>query len=153
MHPWAESQSIARSAIASIIEGRTDTTAGTYMIGTNIYKRRNGIAQATAIPTIATAQRINFRLEPDSSNLRSFYMGVDETSGLNVIYYQNNAGTISAIKSTLGMTDILFEKYMGLDNMIQVTATVERDVLGTRSVPYHVKVVYSGIAYLRSVTN
>jgi hypothetical protein len=153
IEPQLDAQKIARSALAAIVEGSQDSTADTYVIGSSTYFRRNGIAQATAIPDLPTPQRINFRLEPDSSNIRSFYLGVDYISGLNVVCYKDRNNAVHAIGSTLGITNIIFEKYGGNDNLIKVTATVERDVFGTRAQTYHISVLYSDVAYLRSVSN
>ena len=152
--PQLDAQKIVRSAIVSIIDGARDSSAGTYSIGSSSYYRRNGIAQAVAEPDISSAntQRIDFKLEPDTGNSRSFYLGADPASGMNAVYYRDNSGNARMLKTTIGITDLQFEKYGGLNNLVKVTASVERDVVGTRQNAYHIKVVYSDVAYLRSVS-
>lgn len=151
--PEVEVQRIARVAISSIIEGKTDPTSGTFTIGTSTYARKNGIAQAVAAPTLNSSQSISYRLEPDSSNVRSFYLDVDPDTNLNVVYYRDSSAAIHKLNSTIGITDLRFEYYPGSNNMIMVTATVERDVTGTGTAPHHVHAAYTEIAYLRSVPN
>lgn len=153
--PRIDAQKIARVALTSIIDGSIDPTAGTYTIGSKTYGRRNGIAWATATPDIPSLFRINFMLNKpgESSNVRSFYMATDPVTNLRAIYYQDSSGAVRMIKPTLGITDLRFEKYMGYNNAIKVTATVDRNVIGTRRQPYRVKVEYSELAYLRGVTS
>ena len=165
-HPEVEAQRMARIAISTIICGKMDPTAGTYDIGTATFKRRNGIAQATRVEAIPTtppegAQYINFGLEPDSSNARSYYLGVDPVSGYNVVYYRDSANTISKIDSTIGVTDLRFQNYTEYYtnppfptvhyDMVVVTVTVDRNITGTGVVPHNVHVVYSQLVYLKNV--
>jgi hypothetical protein len=151
INPDVEAQRIARVALNRIITGTADSTTGSYTIGGTTYKRRNGIAQATSAPTITSPQSISFRLEPDTYNIRSYYLGVDPASGLNVVYYRDGSNTVHKIDATVGITDLLFEQYQGANNMIRITATVSRDIVGTGTSPRHISVSYSDLAYLRNV--
>lgn len=152
INPEVEAQRIARIAIATIVNGNADPTAGTYAIGSHTFTRRNGIAQATSSPTMASPQSISFRLEPDSSNVRSYYLDVDPATNLNAVYYRDSLNAVHEINSTIGITDLIFEKFQGNDNMIRVTALVQRDIAGTGSTPYRIDVSYSEIVYLPNVT-
>ena len=149
--PKIETQRIARLALISVIEGTSDLTTGTYAIGSASYKRRNGIIQATLVPNLPSINEIDFALAPDTSNVRAFYLGIDPDTGFNVVYYKDSSGTAHKLNSTVGITELTFEKYSGSDNVIKVTATAERDVTGTRSDTYHIRVSYSQIVYLRNV--
>lgn len=156
--PRIEAQRIARVALSSIIDGAADPTAGTYTVNSVTYKRRSGIAWATSSPDIPSQSQINFMLVPDSSNIRSFYITQDdEDSTKEAVYYKdyNNATltpTVHKIASTVGITDLKFEKFLSLSNIIKVTATVEKEIKGTRQTPYNIKVEYNDIVYLRNVT-
>lgn len=153
--PRIDAQKIARVALTSIIDGRIDPTADTYTVIPRTYGRRNGIAWATAMPDIPSASRINFRLDKpgETSNLRSFYIATDPATQLKAVYYLNSNGAAQMIRPTLGITNLQFEKYLGYNNAIKVTATVDKNVIGTRRQPYRVKVEYNEIAYLRSVAS
>ena len=153
--PRVEAQRMARAAIAQIVDGYPDSTTGTYTIGSTTYKRRNGIAWATEDPTV-TSDQIDYRLEPDSSNIRSYYMAtVPDTGGEKALYYKDSNGTSHEIRATRGITALTFEKFEDKDetvhnNIITVTATAEKEVRGTRSQPYNIKIVYSDVIYLRN---
>lgn len=150
--PRVEAERIARTALSSIITGRTDTTAGYYNIGTTTYARRNGIMGAIDVPTISVSeQEIDFALEPDSSNARSFYLGTDSVTGQKLVYYKDNNGSVHPIDSTRGITDLKFEKLLSNDNLIKVTATVQRTITGTRSGNYDITVSYNEVVCLRNV--
>jgi len=153
INPEVEAQRIARIAISTIINGNVDSTAGTYSIGPTVYRRRNGISQAVDVPTLDSPQSISFRLEPDAGNDRNYYLGVDSNTGLNVVYYSDSDDVIHKITATIGITDLIVEKFEGRDNMIKVTAIVQRDILGTGTTPYRVNVTYSEVAYLRNVAS
>ena len=152
MSPHIEAQRIARITLNSIRKGSVDPTAGTYKVGANRYARRNGIAQAKAAPDLSGEHAIDFCLEPDSSNVRSFYLGTD-ASGLKALFYRDSNGTDHEIKSTIGLKDLAFEFYGGVNNLVKVTATVVRDVKGTRAGGRHIKIVYSDVVHLRNVPN
>jgi len=150
--PRVEAERIARSALSNIIIGRVDSTAGMYNIGTVNYSRRNGLLGATAVPTISTSQQeIDFALEPDASNVRSFYLGTDAVTGENLVYYQDSTGTDHPIETTRGITDLRFEKVLSNDNLIRVTASVQRTITGTRSGNYNIAVTYNEVVCLRNV--
>ena len=149
--PRIEAQRTARLALLNIIVGRFDPTAGTFSVGADSFSRRNGISCATAAPDISTPHRINFRLEPDSSNVRSYYMGVDAATGSNAVYYVDNNSVVHEIRGTLGITDLTFEQVSGAANLIKVSALSEKTVAGTRSAPYTVRAAYNETIYLRNV--
>lgn len=154
-NPEVEAQRMCRIAISTIVYGKMDPTAGTYDIGTATFNRRSGIAQATRAPAFPSAQSINFGLEPDSSNTRSYYLGVDPVSNDNVVYYKDSANTVSKINSTLGITDLTFTNVFNgvtTTNMITVTVTVDRDIIGTGRTPRNIHVVYSQLVFLKNVS-
>jgi hypothetical protein len=159
--PVMEAERIARIALSSVLDGVVDPTAGT----DGAYTRRNGVAWAVYEPditaSIGTNDRMNFGLEaeklsygdyPAPHNVRSFYMALDGSRGLRAVYYRDNSGTARQIRPTLGITDVRFEKFKDPNNriIIRMTATVEKDVVGTRDAPYHIKVSYTDHAYLRN---
>jgi len=161
--PEIEAERAARAAVSSIVYGAVDSTAGTDTVGINTYTRRNGIAWARfdpnvtlpATPTISVDQKtINFRLEADSSNARQFYLATDAASGKKGVYYKNNLNQTQLINSTLGLTNLQFSFFTeaGVTNykIVKVLATVERDILGTRNIPKHIKVEYADYAYLKN---
>lgn len=158
--PEIEAQKTARITLSEIIYGKSDSTAGTYTIGTSNFTRRNGIAGAVRAPTTPTYQQINFGLGSDVANSRSYYLGLDPATNLNAVYYKNSDGTISMIPSTLGIYDLKFEfrTYIDADgieqtdtSMVIVTATVEKEIVGGAT-PHRVHVVYSQLVSLRNVT-
>ena len=162
MSPRLDAQRTARMTLLNVVEGVTgvvggpDPVAGTFTVGATTYKRRNGLAWATAYPTIAAdGKTISYRLVPDSSNLRQFYLGTDPVTGEGVIYYKHSNGTSYKIPSTRGITDIKFEKFRDdssvvHDNIIKITATAEKDIQGTRAGPFNIKIVYTDTIYLRN---
>ncbi len=156
--PRIQAQQIARIAILSITEGNVDATAGTDTIGTATYQRRNGISTAIYDPVISSNisvnDRIDFGLEPDGGNIRAFYLGVDPATGERVVFYQNNAGTVRALNATRGITNLRFDRTLDVTTnkiFVRVTATVTRDIIGTRSVPYNISIVYTSVVYIRNV--
>lgn len=151
VQPKVEAQRIARLALSGIIYGSLDSTAGTYTVGGVQFTRRNGISGAVSSPNIPSDSRIDFQLEGDTGNDRAFYLGADAGTGLGVVYYTDDASQSHELMHTEGITDLKFEKYMGNNNVIKVTATVERTISGTRSAPYNVKAEYSEVVYLRNV--
>jgi len=103
-------------------------------------------------PTISGTgdNTVKFRLENDTADdAQQFTIGTDPFSGLKGVYRN---GTL--IRPTLGITDLKFEFYTsGAEtyyNIIKITAMVEKDILGTRKEPKHIKVEYSDCAYLRN---
>lgn len=158
IEPRISAQRIARTALLRIVEGIPDTTTGTITIGNKSYSRRNGMAWAfTTLPVIsADKQSITYRLEPDASNIRRFSLGTDPSTGLSVVYYRDSSSTDRMIRSTIGITGLKFENVndasgVPMPKVIRVTATVEKDVAGTRSQGlYHIKVEYSDVVYLRN---
>lgn len=161
--PRIEAQKVVRVALASIIDGRRDATAGTYVVGSTTYNRRCGIAWSVFTPTIDTpsdapnpaSSRIRFGLNKstDTATTREFRLKTDPATGLWAVYYKDDAGTYHMIKPTIGITNLQFEKYSGLNNLIKVTATVDKTVQGTRRGNYRVKAEYSEFIYLRSVAS
>jgi len=158
INPEVEAARVARSAVSSIIYGSVDATAGADTIGMNTHYRRNGIAWARFdaghtppdTPVISTDKNtIDFRLEADSSNARQFRIAADPATGLKAVYYQSQM-----IRPTLGLTGLQFSYYTSggttTYNVIKVVATVEKDILGTRNTPKHIKVEYAGYAYLKN---
>ncbi|MFA5146058.1 MAG: prepilin-type N-terminal cleavage/methylation domain-containing protein [Candidatus Omnitrophota bacterium] len=156
--PVIEAERVARLALMSIVEGTADPTAGVTTIGTSTHARRNGIMWATSydIPSLQEGREIDFDLLQDggTSHVRAFYLDTAQ----NAVYYRDNANTLYKINSTSGLTGLKFEKlsedFGGTgtatvhDDIIKVTATVEKDVIGTRGVPYHIKVEYSDTVHL-----
>jgi hypothetical protein len=161
--PRLDAQRAARLALLNVIEGVTgiasgpDPVAGAFTVGSTAYKRRNGIAWATAYPTISADNKsIDYRLVPDSSNTRRFYLVTDSVTGIGTLYYKHSSGASYAIPSTRGLSDIKFEKFTDAggtahDNIIKVTATAEKNVAGTRpGAGLDIKVVYTDTVYLRN---
>jgi len=162
--PQTECQRIARSAISVIKEGMVDSTVGTDIINSITYKKRNGLEEAyksrddsldvsfnTPVITLE-GRKISFKLEPDptSTNSRSFYLGQD-AFGMQAVYYQVGSSTPKVIRATRGLTDLVFETVSGYSNVIKVTATVQKTVMGSRSTPYQISVVYSDYVFLRNL--
>lgn len=158
--PVIEAQRIARVALSITLEGMVDATAGT--VSGNA--RRSGVAWAVYDPAISdnieTGDKISFGLEkekedfgdyPVAHNIRSFYLGQD-ASGVRAVYYRNNASQVTEIEATRGITKLLFSKATDSDGKVylSVTATVEKDIKGTRNLPRHIKVEYTDGAYLRN---
>lgn len=151
--PQADAQRIARLALSSIIDGNVDPTAGSDTIGgTSVYGRKNGIANAVGIPGIPNTNRINFRLEADLGNVRSFYLGVEPASGLNAVYYLDSGGVAHLLSHTLGISNLTFANYNGLNNMISVTVEVNRVVPRGNSPPLQIDIVYNSIVNLRNLS-
>jgi len=160
--PRIDAQRAARLAVRYIIEGVPDTTVsgGTYSVGGVSYSRRNGISGAIAAPTISTDKtKIEFRLEGDSSNCRSFYLGTVSEGGDGVLCYKNSAGTVKQIGSTIGLTGLEFKKVgygdsdtTVFDNLIRVTAAVNQTISGTRMSSYTIDVEFSEIICMRNFT-
>lgn len=161
--PQTECQRIARVAASVIIKGSPDSTIGTDTINFVTYKKRNGVKESSRTyadsqdasfitPTITSdGHRINFKLEPDptSSNVRSFYLGQD-ADGVKAVYYQVGNATPQIIKSTKGITDLVFEEVGLYNNIIKVTATAQKTV-AAGGAPYQISVEYSDHIYLRNV--
>jgi len=162
-NPEIEAQRMARITLSAVMCGMPDSTADTYTIGTTSYTRRNGIAGAIRVPTFPMnqpSQQIDFGLEPDAANSRSYFLGLDGASGFNAVYYMNNNGVVSMIPSTLGITDLRFKYYTYTDangivqtdtSLIVVTVTVEKDIVGGAR-PHRVHVVYSELVSLKNVS-
>lgn len=157
--PTVEAQRIARTAIMAVTEGFRDPTAGTETVGATTYGRRDGIDWTTLTndnptpvsPVITNAgRRIDFRLEPDTANVRSYYLGVD-ANGVKSVYYINSNGVTSKLKGTDGITDLLFSQVSGYSNIYKVTATIQKTVVGTRRTPYGVNIEYSDYIYMRNL--
>lgn len=173
--PRIEAQRIARLAVAKIIDGVPDPTAGYDLIGSARYDRRNGIAASYYyLPDLPNAQadsdgklfsrEIDFGLFEDyktysptaKRNIRSFYLGTDPNTGLNVVYYKDGNAALHKIDATLGISDLKFYYNQWIDGFgathtdIITTATVEKDTVRTGLEPYHIKVEYSGYTSLRN---
>lgn len=162
--PQTECQRIARLTLQVISEGFSDPTAGTDTINSVTYKRRAGVewtsrTSADALnasfvtPVISGDQhRIYFKLEPDptATNPRSFYLGTYSGS-IKALYYQYSSNAPQRIQGTEGLTDLTFEAVSGYSNLFKVTATAQKTVMGSRSTPYQVTVVYTDFIYLRNV--
>ena len=167
MSPRLEVEKVARLALLNVIEGVTSVrdlsgnVAGSYVVGSTTYRRRNGIAWAAKDPgdskypeildqTGKPASRIRYHLVPDANNVkREFYYGTYNSQG--VVYYKHTTGTSYRLDSTLGITDLRFENFSGADNIIRVTVTVQKEVYGTRThQPFIVRVVYTDTVYLRN---
>ena len=151
-----------------MIEGSSDEDAA-YTVGSTTYgSRRNGIAWATAIPTISGTDdtdgvednTISYCLVPDSTNVRQFYYKLvdvdddhapDDDDDIGYIFYKNSAGTVTRLDATKGITDIKFSIIGNHDNIVQVVVTAEKPVRGTRRAnPYMVSVTYTDTVYLRN---
>jgi hypothetical protein len=175
---WAETsprldiERAARLALLNIIEGVSSISgfsgdvAGSYTIGSDTYRRRNGIAWANKDPgdnaypiiedqTGHPASRIRYHLLPDANNSkREFYYGT--YNGQGIVYYKHTNSVAYRLDSTRGITDVKFEKFIDAeggthDNIIKVTVTAQKEVYGTRTnQPYTVTVVYSDTVYLRN---
>lgn len=164
INPTIEAQRVVRVALSSVIDGSIDFTAGTDTIGSSTYKRRSGLTGAMfdatnptpTTPVISVDQRrIDFRLEPDTSNVRAFYLGTDITTGVMAVYYIDSSSQERRLEATKGITDLQFSYYTDTGgnvhyDIVKVTATVSKDVLGTRNQPYHVEVVDSDFVYLKN---
>lgn len=167
MSPRLDVERSARLTLLSVIEGVTSVkgltgdVAGSYVVGSTTYRRRNGIAWASKDPgdnkypeifdqTGKPASRIRFHLIPDANNeKREFYYGT--YNGQGAVYYKHTTGTSYRLDSTLGITDLKFENFNGADNIIKVTVTSEKQVYGTREQqPYTITVVYADTVYLRN---
>lgn len=154
--PRIEIERTARLALLNIIDGVTSVqglsgnVAGSYSVGSTSYKRRNGIAWATAYPTISSDKKtITYRLWPDSSNVRQFYYGT--YNGQGVVYYKHTDGTNYRLDGTLGLTELKFENFGEANNVIRITVTAQKSVYGTRlNQPYNVSVTYTDTVYLRN---
>lgn len=151
--PQLELEKAARMTLISVIDGSVDSTAGTYTADVQ-YSRRNGIAWATDDPTISVdAKTISYRLVPDSSNVRQFYY--DTIGGVGYMFYKDNAGNVTRINSTKGITNIQFSRFVDGEsvthnNIIQVVVTAERDIPGTGGSLFHARVEYSDTVLLRN---
>lgn len=157
--PLIESQRAARVALTYIREGIVDSTVGQDTVAFTTYNRRNGISWAALTNTNPTPltpvvsddqHRIDFRLEPDTANIRSFYLGTD-AGGKKALYYVDSAGAVHKVNTTEGITDLVFEFDPNYINLLKITVRVERDVAGTRVVPYHISIEYSDYIFLRNI--
>jgi len=158
MAPRVHAQQIARIAILSITEGNVDASAGTDIIGTATYQRRNGISTACYDPVVSSNigvnDRIDFGLEPDGGNVRAFYMGIDPATQERVVFYRDNLGNARTLNATRGISDLSFERLVDATTnriSVRVTATVTRDIRGTRGVPYIISIVYTSVVYIRNI--
>ncbi len=155
-YPRIEAQQITRLAISRIVNGVVDTTAGQDVIIGATHTRRNGIAGADRAPDTATAGCINFSLEPDGSNLRSYYIASDDQdASRNAVYYSYDPGspTVTKIRGTTGITGLSFVQSVDEATgfiLVTVTATVDRNILGTRQASYNIHVEYSDSIYIRN---
>ncbi|MFA6079194.1 MAG: prepilin-type N-terminal cleavage/methylation domain-containing protein [Candidatus Omnitrophota bacterium] len=133
--PRIQAQQIARIAIMSITEGNVDATAGTDVIGTSTYQRRNGLATACFDPVVSSNisvnDRIDFGLEPDGGNVRAFFLAVDGASDERAVFYQDNNGNTRILNATRGISDLRFDKTVDATTgkiSVRVTATVTRNI-------------------------
>lgn len=162
--PTTECQRIARVALMSVMDGFTDSSAGTDTISYVTYKRRAGMSWANrtyadtlnlsfSTPVISdSGHRIDFKLEPDptASNIRRYYLGQD-ADGVNGVYYQYGNAAARLIPGTAGITDILFEAVSGYTNLIKVTVTAQKEVRTMRSEMYQATATYSDYVFLRNI--
>lgn len=143
--PKIEMQQIVRQAISSIIDGSIDSGAGTDYVSGIAYGRRNGIAWATGSPLItSTANEIKITYNLEGLGSQSFFVNLTEEPRK---VYHNSAG--NPVRGTEGITDISFQLVQ--PNLILVTAKAEKDIVGTRALPYHIKVEESQTIFLRNV--
>lgn len=167
MGPRLDVERSARLALLNTIEGVTSVSglsgdvAGSYTVNSVAHKRRNGIAWANKDPgdnaypeildqTGYPASRIRYHLVPDGNNVkREIYFGT--YNGQGVLYYKHTSGASYRLDSTLGITNLKFEKLSGTNNIIKVTVTSQKQVYGTRTQqPYTVQVVYTDTVFLRN---
>ncbi len=163
MSPRVEAQRRTRIAIDAIVHGTIDATAGTETIMSVSYTKRNGLEEAVAAPEIAEdGKSIYFMLEGDATNKRCFKLDTDETSGKKMLYYmsdRNNGATLTPIKPTIGISDLLFEFYqftngglLTFHNLIKVTVSSSEDIGATRQGGVHnIAVSRSDVVCLRSM--
>lgn len=163
MSPRIEAERRTRIALDAIVQGTVDATAGSDVISSQSYGKRNGLEEAVAEPEIsADGRSIYFALEGDAANKRCFKLGDDEASGKKMLYYmsdRNNAATTAAIKPTLGITDLAFEFYQFTDgsvitlhNLIKVTVSSSEDISATRKEGvYSIDVSRGDIVCLRNM--
>jgi hypothetical protein len=146
--PRIEAQRIVRIAVRTIIYGLEDPGAGADSIGPGTpHSRRNGIAWATALPTIDSGSddamvRINYNLK-GLSNQSFFMLKTEDPMRL----YHNN--TQSPVSGTTGLTGLSFE--LVDTNMVEVTAIVEKDVQAGGQPSYHVEEKLTQTVFLRNV--
>lgn len=157
--PQVEVQRVARVAMMSIVEGRREDALGSDQIGSTIYRRRNGISETTltnANPTPASPvvtstgqdqDRIDFRLEPDLSNTRSYAVGTVST-GVQALYYNGNIIGSTMIKGRIYIT---CDPVSGFNNLYKVTVRVEKDVHGTRLSSYTAVGEFSDHIFMRNI--
>lgn len=155
--PVIEAQRVARMTLGRVVQGIRDTSLGSDTIQPSTYYRRNGIAGtmltnanptplAPVITTPSQGQnRIDFRLEPDTSNVRSFYIGTP-SAGTNALYYGNVQIPATRIAGTIYLTCA----NLG-NNLYKVTVRVEKTVSGTRRTGYPVVIEYSDHIFLRNI--
>ena len=143
MLPKIEVQRVARISIMAIVDGYRDTSAGTDTISGKSCSRRNGIAWATALPTItsdATTDKITYTLE-GLDNQTFYILKSDNPMKL----YHNSA----AVPGTAGITGLTFETIS--TNKVKVTVKAEKDIsMGTQE-PYHVKAELSETVFIGNV--
>ncbi len=163
--PVIESQRVARIALQTIVEGMIDTTAGQDSVSGTTYRRRSGIAFSTltnANPTPSTpvisadSRRIDFRLEPDTTNTRAFYIATDGATGNKALFYKDNTVVARKVPGTeidpdLGDVRLTFQSVAGYSNLIKVTVNVDRTVYGVRKDPYQIAIQYDDFVFLRNV--
>ena len=143
--PKIEMQQIVRQTLSSIIDGPIDPGVGTDYVSGVAYGRRNGIAWATASPTItSTANEVRITYDLEGLGAQSFFINLTETP--KKIYH--NSAT-NPVRGTEGITEISFQQVQ--PNLILVTAKAERDITGTRASTYHVKAEGSQTIFLRNV--
>lgn len=138
--PTIEAQRIARVALTRVMTGARDDTIGTDVVSPTIYRRRNGLSAVTltnvnptpASPVLTSSAgqtRIDFRLEPDTANIRSYYVGT-VSPGVQALYYN---GAIIPSTRVAGRVFLTCALEGGFPNLYKVTVRVEKDVPGTRS--------------------
>lgn len=141
MIPEMEAQRLARITMRTIVDGFRDAGAGTDTISGQSCSRRNGIAWATALPTVTSdSTKITYNLE--DLNNQTFYTLKDESP---MKLYHNSA----AVPGTTGITDLTFE-VISL-NEIKVTVKVDKYINVGAQDPHHISVESSEIVYIRNV--
>ena len=141
--PNIEAQRVARITIMAIVDGFRDTGAGTDTISGESCFRRNGIAWATALPTVTsntTTDKITYTLEGLSN--QTFYILKNENP---MKLYHNS----TAVPGTTGITSLTFETISA--NSIKVTVKAGKYINMGAQAPYHVEVELSEIVCIRNV--
>jgi len=157
--PEAEVQRVARVTLMRVVEGVRQDSLGSDTIGVTTYRRRNGFSEtaltnANPTPTspVITAvsadqDSIAFRLEPDTSNSRTYAVGT-VSAGVEALYY---SGSIVPATRITGRLYLTCDPVAGYSDLYKVTVRAEKDVAGTRQAAYTAAAEYSDYVYLRNI--